>query len=136
MHSSLLKTGLIISLTKNLPLTTVIPTLAVWLWGINVLVFHQSRINHVFILDFKPSSALGFTAIFKLAALLSSIFCLPFFLTYASIGGLVAFQNLDAVKIYPLLLIILNFVLLLIPFVFYSSTRWFESLSRISSSSP
>jgi len=38
--------------------------LALWLWGIDVLIWRKSRINHVFIFNFNPTTALQYHSIF------------------------------------------------------------------------
>jgi hypothetical protein len=38
--------------------------LALWLWGLDVLVWRKARINHVFIFNFNPTTALLYHSVF------------------------------------------------------------------------
>ena len=37
-----------------------IPALAIWFWGLDILMWHRARINHVFIFTFDPNTALRY----------------------------------------------------------------------------
>jgi hypothetical protein len=53
--------------SKVLPVfrLSAMPILGIWLWGINVLIWHRTRVNHVYIFDLNPTSALSHIHIFR-----------------------------------------------------------------------
>lgn len=44
------------------------PILGMWLWGLNVLIWYRARVNHAYIFDLNPTSALSHIHIFKVGA--------------------------------------------------------------------
>ncbi|KAL6072460.1 Xenotropic and polytropic retrovirus receptor 1, variant 3 [Balamuthia mandrillaris] len=102
-----------------------IPILAVWLWGINVLVWHKSRINYVYIFGFKPGHSLDAKQIFTFAAFLSVIWLTTFVLYLGTSNGNFTFIRGIPVHTWPLLLTIIMSSIFFCPFnMFHRSTRW------------
>ena len=88
--------------------------LVFWLWGGVVVVFERTRINHIFILEMDPTSSLGHLRIFKSGALLSALWLACFLLFLASVRrGINVFPVNH--RIYPAILVITLFALLLCP---------------------
>ena len=69
--------------------------LAGWLWGINVFVWHRSRINHSYIFGLNPASTLGFHRIFKVSVLLFSFI----YFTYFSFWKILVYGFSDGVMV-------------------------------------
>jgi hypothetical protein len=53
--------------SKVLPVyrLSAMPILGIWLWGVNVLIWHRTRVNHVYIFDLSPTSALSHIHLFR-----------------------------------------------------------------------
>jgi hypothetical protein len=101
-----------------------IPILAIWLWGINVLIWHKSRINHVYIFQFKPGSSLNFINIFKLAAILTVLWSISFVLYVAETRH--HFSLGIPRMVYPLTLTVTILTILFCPMkTFHRSSRVF-----------
>lgn len=100
-----------------------IPILSIWLWAINVLIWHRTRVNYVYIFDLSPTSALSYIHLFKFAGFLTLLWCTSFFLYVGSAGG--HFQP-GSPKIFPLALTVLLFFIIVCPLnILYRSSRVF-----------
>jgi len=100
------------------------PILALWLWGINLFIWHKSRINHTYIFELNPATALEYNQIIKMASFLSFIW-LAMFVLYLGEEE----EHFDIgipARIYPLILTVIMLCVLLCPFnLFYRNARWF-----------
>jgi hypothetical protein len=70
--------------------------LCVWLWGVNVFVFHRCRVNHIFILEADPRTSLTHVQIWQYAAAFTVMYLMSL-VSYLLIGTL-GFHSLNNKK--------------------------------------
>jgi hypothetical protein len=121
---------------------TLLYILYTWLWGVNLYVFRQNRINHVFIFDFDPNDNLNHIKVFKViiiriiycstyihsfykktSSVLSIIWVIYFFLYIGAAKERITLIPID-IKYYPLALALTLIFIVVFPFhIFHLSAR-------------
>ncbi|ELR12179.1 SPX domain containing protein [Acanthamoeba castellanii str. Neff] len=111
--------------SKVLPVyrLSAMPILGIWLWGVNVLIWHRTRVNHVYIFDLSPTSALSHIHLFRFAGFLSVLWGTSFFLYAGTAAG---HFNAGPAEIFPLALTCTLILLIVCPFnILHRSSRVF-----------
>jgi hypothetical protein len=102
---------------------TLLYIIYIWLWGFNLYVFHQKRINHIFIFEFNPNNSLNHIKIFKTASVLTVIWVFYFFLYLGAAEGTIDLIPINS-KYYPLALALTLIIIVILPFhMFHLSSR-------------
>jgi hypothetical protein len=90
--------------------------LMIWLWGVLVYVFKRTEINYRYIFDFNPHDSLEFYQILKLAAALTSVVMLSFFLYWSALHNFDGeFAEIPG-RVYVIAVLVLCLLFLLNPF--------------------
>ncbi|GAM28617.1 hypothetical protein SAMD00019534_117930 [Acytostelium subglobosum LB1] len=95
-----------------------LPILAVWLWGINVWIWENQRVNHVLIFGLDPRTTVCHRRIFKTASFLTFIFLATYFLFCGTITGNFTLGAIPA-QVYPMALVIFSLLVMLFPLRFF-----------------
>lgn len=84
-----------------------LPVLLVWLWGLDMLVWEQSRVNYVFIFGFDPHTHNGASHMLENAARMTLLWVLFIFIYFNSLFPIQGLEFLSALQPYhwPLILI-------------------------------
>lgn len=104
-----------------------VPAVGLWMWGLDIYVWHKARINHVFIFNFNPDTAQGYRQAFVFAGLIFALFWSFLYLDYNRVVSTSTFSYIPeeiGLWFYSTLLLVLVAFVVFFPFdFFYRSSR-------------
>ena len=99
-----------------------IPTLGLYMYGLDTLVWHRARINYQFIFEYNPKTALGYRSVFLWSAIFLAIFSCFLFLGYNYVVDLFTIPHISqdvGLILWPIAMLFLISIIVLYPFNFF-----------------
>jgi len=113
-----------------------VPILGLWMYGLDLLVWHQARINYTYIFEYDPKTVLSYSSVFLGASLCFSIFCTFLFIGYNYLVDIIFFPFISqqvGLWLWPTLMLMMISFLVFWPFRgFWRASRWCFTTTSIS----